>query len=102
MVQTSVENYQEEQSSLWRQMIQYAVLLVAGLFLAILVTAFIPGLSSTAHAAERALPDGRGKAPSFKWGMRAPFLIWGLLHRGKGLWRLPDSPERLKKGVISR
>ncbi len=52
MMQTSVEGYREEQHSLWRRLIQYAVLLVAGLFLAILVTAFIPGLTSTAHAAD--------------------------------------------------
>ena len=50
MVQTSVESYQEEQRSLWRQLIQFAVLLVAGLFLAILVTVVVPGLGSTAHA----------------------------------------------------
>jgi len=50
MVQTSVESYQEEQRLPWRQLLQYAVLLVAGLFLAILVTVFVPGLSGTAHA----------------------------------------------------
>ncbi len=50
MVQTSVRSYQEEQSSPWGRLIQCTGLLVAGLFLAILVTAFTPGLSHTAHA----------------------------------------------------
>src|SRR5260370_13142914 len=50
MMQTSVEGYREEQRLLWRRLIQFAVLLVAGLFLAILVTVFVPGLSDTAHA----------------------------------------------------
>ena len=50
MVQTSVKSYQEEQSSPWGRLIQCTGLLVAGLFLAILVTAFTPGLSNTAHA----------------------------------------------------
>jgi hypothetical protein len=51
MVQTSVKSYQEEQHSLWGRLIQCTGLLVAGLFLAILVTAFTPGLSNTVHAA---------------------------------------------------
>lgn len=51
MVQTSVKSYQEEQRSLWGRLLQCTGLLVAGLFLAILVTAFTPGLSNTAHAA---------------------------------------------------
>ena len=51
MVQTSVESYQEEQRSLWGRLIQYAVLLVAGFFLAILATVAISG--NSVHAASR-------------------------------------------------
>jgi hypothetical protein len=51
MVQVSVKSCQQEQRFPWGRLIQCTGLLVAGLFLAILVAAFTPGLSSTAHAA---------------------------------------------------
>jgi hypothetical protein len=58
MVQTSVEMYQEEQHSLWRRIVEYVVIVAAGLFFAILVTALVPGFGSTAHAAAVGQPTG--------------------------------------------
>ena len=58
MVQTSVEMCQEEQRALWRRMVEYVVIVAAGLFFAILVTALVPGFGSTAHAAAAMQPTG--------------------------------------------
>jgi hypothetical protein len=58
MVQTSVEMCQEEQRALWRRMVEYVVIVAAGLFFAILVTALVPSLGSTAHAAAVVQPTG--------------------------------------------
>ena len=58
MVQTSVEMCQEEQHSLWRRIIEYVVIVAAGLFFAILVSALVPGIGSTAHAAAVVQPTG--------------------------------------------
>ena len=58
MVQTSVKMCQEEQHALWRRMVEYVVIVAAGLFFAILVTALVPGFGSTAHAAAVVQPTG--------------------------------------------
>jgi hypothetical protein len=58
MVQTSVEMCQEEQQALWRRIVEYVVIVTAGLFFAVLVTALVPGFGSTAHAATAVQPTG--------------------------------------------
>ncbi len=58
MVQTSVEMCQEEQRALWRRIVEYVVIVAAGLFFAILVSTLVPGIGSTAHAAAVVQPTG--------------------------------------------